>query len=147
MASCNLLVMCSGNGSNLQAILDACADGTIPNTSVSKVIVNRKTAYATKRAELSGVPSEYFNLVNKGYHAAGEKDQAKLADARSRYDADLAKLVLSNKPDMVVLAGWMHVFSTAFLTPLEAAGIPIINLHPVSVHCQTSLDSPERLMC
>ena len=130
MASCRLLVMCSGNGSNLQAILDACSDGTIPQTSVSKVIVNRKTAYAIKRAELSGVPSEYFNLVNKGYHAAGEKDQAKLADARSRYDADLAQLILKDKPDMVVLAGWMHVFSTAFLAPLEAAGVPIINLHP-----------------
>jgi phosphoribosylglycinamide formyltransferase len=132
MASCRLLVMCSGNGSNLQAILDACADGTIPSTSVSKIIVNRKTAYATKRAELSGVPSEYFNLVNKGYHVAGEKDPAKLANARSRYDADLAKLVLADKPDMIVLAGWMHVFSTAFLTPLEGAGVPIINLHPVS---------------
>ncbi|KAH6996720.1 formyl transferase [Ilyonectria robusta] len=130
MAETTLLVMASGNGSNLQAILDACADGRIPNTRVSKVIVNRKTAYATKRAELAGVPSEYFNLVNKGYHAAGEKDADKVSEARARYDADLGNKIAAEKPHMVVLAGWMHVFTKAFLDPLQAVGIPVINLHP-----------------
>lgn len=130
MPQTQLLVMASGNGSNFQAILDACVDGTIPNTRVSKLIVNRKTAYSLQRAEKAGVPSEYFNLVAHGYQAKGEKDAARIQEARSRYDADLAAKVIEEKPDMVVLAGWMHVFAQSFLTPLEAAGIPVINLHP-----------------
>ncbi|RSM08531.1 hypothetical protein CEP52_003176 [Fusarium oligoseptatum] len=130
MSQVQLLVMASGNGSNFQAILDACADGRIPNTRVSKLIVNRKTAYSIQRAEKAGVPSEYFNLVAHGYQAKGEKDTAHIQEARSRYDADLAAKVIEEKPDMVVLAGWMHVFAQSFLTPLEAAGIPVINLHP-----------------
>ncbi|KAM5370648.1 hypothetical protein ACJZ2D_008362 [Fusarium nematophilum] len=130
MSQVQLLVMASGNGSNFQAILDACADGRIPNTRVSKLVVNRKTAFSVQRAEKAGVPSEYFNLVAHGYHAKGEKDAVRVSEARARYDADLAAKIVQEKPDMVVLAGWMHVFAQSFLTPLEAAGIPVINLHP-----------------
>ncbi|KAF5019261.1 hypothetical protein F66182_8753, partial [Fusarium sp. NRRL 66182] len=130
MSQVQLLVMASGNGSNFQNILDACADGRIPNTRVSKLIVNKKTAYSIQRAEKSGVPYEYFNLVAHGYLAKGEKDSDKVKEGRARYDADLAAKIVEAKPDMVVLAGWMHVFAQSFLTPLEAAGIPVVNLHP-----------------
>ncbi|KAJ2903173.1 phosphoribosylglycinamide formyltransferase [Zalerion maritima] len=125
-----LTVMCSASGTNLQALIDAVAAGSIPNASIIKVVVNRKTAYAAKRAEQAGIPAEYFNLVNGRYHKAGEKDEAVLKTARAKYDADLAQRVLKDSPDMVVLAGWMHVFSEPFLKPLDAAGIPVINLHP-----------------
>ena len=123
--------MASGNGSNLQALLDACRDGTIPAT-ITNVIVNRKTAYAMQRAAAAGVPCEYVNLVKGGYHTAGEKDAEKLAVARSRYDADLARIVvdLRPRPDLIVLAGWMHVFTPDFLDPIAKAGIDVINLHP-----------------
>ncbi|KAF4976942.1 hypothetical protein FZEAL_6477 [Fusarium zealandicum] len=130
MSQTRLLVMASGNGSNFQAILDACADGRIPNTRVCKLIVNRKTAFSIQRAEKAGVPHEYFNLVAHGYHAKGERDAAKVSEARARYDADLGAKIVDEKPDMVVLAGWMHVFAQSFLTPLQSAGIPVINLHP-----------------
>ncbi|KAF4961954.1 hypothetical protein FSARC_9945 [Fusarium sarcochroum] len=130
MSQVQLLVMASGNGSNFQSILDACADGRIPNTRVSKLFVNKKTAYSIQRAEKAGVPHEYFNLVTHGYLAKGEKDPARVKEGRARYDADLAAKIVEAKPDMVVLAGWMHVFDQAFLTPLQAAGLNVINLHP-----------------
>jgi phosphoribosylglycinamide formyltransferase len=56
-----------------------------------------------------------------------------VAEAREKYDAALAKKVLTEIPEipeLVVLAGWMHIFSKAFIEPLQKAGIKIINLHP-----------------
>ncbi|KAH7369068.1 phosphoribosylglycinamide formyltransferase [Plectosphaerella cucumerina] len=127
---CRLTVLCSGNGSNLQALIDACESGKIPRSKIIKVIVNRKNAYATTRAANAGIPTQYFNLVSGGFQQKGEKDEAKLKDARARYDAALADVILQDKPDLVVLAGWMHVFSQPFLTPLDAANVQAINLHP-----------------
>ncbi|KAM0285018.1 hypothetical protein ACHAQH_001707 [Verticillium albo-atrum] len=127
---CRITILCSGNGSNLQAIFDASAAGKIPGSRIVKVITNRKTAYATTRAQQAGIPTDYFNLVTGGFHQKGEKDEAKLKGARSRYDAALAERVLLDKPDLIVLAGWMHVFNESFLTPVAAVGVPVINLHP-----------------
>ncbi|CAI4214665.1 unnamed protein product [Parascedosporium putredinis] len=131
-APCRILVMASGNGSNFQALIDAVASGTIPNSKIIRLVVNRAKAYATTRAEQAGIPWEYFNLISGGFLAKGEKDEAKVAEARSNYDAALAKKVLEmeEKPELIVLAGWMHVFSAPFLEPLEKAGIKVINLHP-----------------
>lgn len=131
MASpCRIVVMASGSGSNFQALLDAIASGRIPNSQVARLFVNRKTAFAVSRAEKAGVPSEYFNMVSGGFQAKGEKDAEKLAEARSRYDTVLAEKVIQQGPDLVILAGWMHVFTPSFLNPLAEKGIPIINLHP-----------------
>lgn len=80
----------------------------------------------------SGIPWEYFNLISGGFLPKGEKDPEKVADARKRYDAALAEKVLAQeeRPELVVLAGWMHVFSAPFLEPLQRAGVRVINLHP-----------------
>ena len=56
-----------------------------------------------------------------------------MAEAREKYDAALAERVLGEgkeRPELVVLAGWMHVFSGAFLEPLGRVGVRVINLHP-----------------
>ncbi|KAI0450628.1 formyl transferase [Xylaria acuta] len=123
--------LASGNGSNLQALIDACASGIIEGTIV-KVTVNRKDAYAVKRAAATQppIPTDYFNLVKHGFLAAGEKDPENVKQARFGYDAALAERILADKPDLIVLAGWMHVMSTGFLNPIATAGVPIINLHP-----------------
>ncbi|KAI1161404.1 formyl transferase [Nemania serpens] len=123
--------LASGNGTNLQALIDACASGVIAG-SIIKVTVNRKDAYAVKRAEDAQppIPTDYFNLVKHGFLTAGEKDPQKVKEARFSYDAALAERILADKPDLIVLAGWMHVMSTGFLNPVAAAGVPIINLHP-----------------
>lgn len=55
----------------------------------------------------------------------------KYADhARAEYDKDLAAIVLADKPDLVVCAGWMSILADTFLDPLTEANVPIINLHP-----------------
>lgn len=80
----------------------------------------------------AGIPWEYFNLISHGFLPKGEKDETKVAEARQKYDAALAEKVLAEeqRPALIVLAGWMHVFSAAFLEPLEKEGIKVINLHP-----------------
>lgn len=81
----------------------------------------------------TGIPCDYLNMISHGFLQKGETDQHKVAQGRQKYDAALAERVLSpdrERPDLIVLAGWMHVFSTAFLEPIERAGVRIINLHP-----------------
>lgn len=132
MAEARISVLCSGNGTNLQALIDSCASNAPDSIrgKIIKVTVNRKGAYATTRAEKAGIPTDYFNLVKDGYQKLGEKDSEVLKEARLRYDADLAERILRDKPDLVVLAGWMHVLTPNFLRPVSDAGVPIINLHP-----------------
>ncbi|CAH0049966.1 unnamed protein product [Clonostachys solani] len=127
---CRILVMASGFGSNFQALIDAVASGEIPNSKIISLFVNRSKAHAVVRAEKAGIPSEYYNLISHGFLPKTEKDEQKVAEARQRYDAALAEKVISKQPELIVLAGWMHIFSEAFLEPLQKAGILIINLHP-----------------
>lgn len=143
--SIRLTVMCSGSGTNLQALIDAVATKTIPDAEIIKVVVNRKNAYAIQRAEKAGISTEYFNLVKDGYHNLGEKDQSALQAARTRYDADLAQRILQDSPDIVILAGWMHVFTEHFLKPLTTINIPIINLHPALPGMKTRTQSLEKV--
>ncbi|KAI1107901.1 phosphoribosylglycinamide formyltransferase [Jackrogersella minutella] len=132
MAEARISVLCSGNGTNLQALIDSCASEAPDSIrgKIIKVTVNRKNAYATTRAEKAGIPTDYFNLVKDGFQKLGEKDPAALKEARLKYDAALAERILRDEPDLIVLAGWMHVLTTAFLRPVSDAGVPIINLHP-----------------
>jgi phosphoribosylglycinamide formyltransferase len=122
-------VLISGNGSNLQALIDASAT-TMPYLKIVRVISNRSKAYGLTRAEKASIPTTYHNLIGGKYHAAGEKDPAVIQAARDKYDADLAEKVIADSPDIVVCAGWMHVFAEKFLDPLAAKNIPVINLHP-----------------
>ena len=117
-----ILVLVSGNGSNLQALIDA--SPPLPGT-ITHVLSNRRTAFGLERAARAGIPTSYHNLLQ--YKTAHGGDDAA---ARAAYDADLARLILAQSPDLVVCAGWMHILSPTALDPLEAAGIDIINLHP-----------------
>ncbi|KAK6841490.1 phosphoribosylglycinamide formyltransferase [Apiospora arundinis] len=96
---------------------------------IVRVTVNRKGAKAIKRAEKTGISTNYFNLISNGFYALGEKDALRIKEARSKYDSALAQRILQDKPEPVVMAGWMHIFSEAFLRPLKAVGISVINLH------------------
>lgn len=112
MKKAALVVLVSGHGSNLQAILDAIRDGRLP-AEVRAVISNKKEAYALERARLAGIPA----LVKPKY-----KEQE-----RTAYDAGLAELVAGYQPDWVVLAGWMRVLTMPFIGRFPQR---IINLHP-----------------
>jgi formyltetrahydrofolate-dependent phosphoribosylglycinamide formyltransferase len=109
-----VVVLVSGNGSNLQAILDACADGSLRDlVQVVAVVSDRSDAYALQRAANAGVPS-----VHIGRHAG---------EPRGDYDARLADIVAGFEPDLVVLAGWMRILTTSFLGWFPDR---VINLHP-----------------
>ncbi|KAI1045475.1 hypothetical protein LB505_006321 [Fusarium chuoi] len=129
---CRILVMASGFGSNFQALIDAISTGSLPNSRIISLIVNRRNAHATVRAEKAGIPWQYFNVISHGFLGKGESDEQKVTEGRRKYDAALAEKILSadEKPELIVLAGWMHVFSTAFLDPIQKAGLNVINLHP-----------------
>ncbi len=104
-----LAVLVSGNGSNLQAVLDACADGTLA-AEVRVVISNRAEAYALTRAVEAGVPTLVMEQGDR---------------PRRVYDTELARTVATVGVDLVVLAGWDRLLSEAFV-----AHHPVINLHP-----------------
>lgn len=107
-----IVVLISGNGSNLQAILEACASGEL-NAQVAAVVSNKRDAFGLERAQRANVPA----IV---------KPKPKDQDRRV-YDAELAELVASYQPDWVVLAGWMRVLSSAFLDRFPQR---VVNLHP-----------------
>ncbi|MGB0995926.1 MAG: phosphoribosylglycinamide formyltransferase [Acidimicrobiales bacterium] len=116
-----LVVLATGSGSNLQAILDACADGTL-EAEVVLVVVNRRTAYAAERAAAAGVPSVYRPMGP--FREAVPDDPHR---ARERYDAALAAEIADARPDLIVQAGWMHLFTSAFLDRFPGM---VVNLHP-----------------
>jgi formyltetrahydrofolate-dependent phosphoribosylglycinamide formyltransferase len=107
-----LVVMASGNGSNLQAIIDACADGGIPAV-VTAVISDRGDAHALTRADQVGIPSVHVGV--------------RPGETRADYDARLADIVTGFDPDWVVLAGWMRVLTLSFLGWFPGM---VVNLHP-----------------
>src|SRR5450432_1651089 len=111
-----LVVFVSGSGTNLQAIIDAIAIGTL-KVEVALVVSNRKAAFGLMRASQAGIPTLYFPL--KPYTDAGL--------SRETYDRDLAERVSELNPNLLVLAGWMHVFTPDFLDRLPNL---VINLHP-----------------
>ena len=136
-----ITVFISGNGSNLQALLDSSNTPSLPNTQIARVISDRKNAYGLQRAAAAGIPTTYHGVLpyKKQYLDARDPDAAFGAArhdvARRAYDADLARIVLADAPAVVVCAGFMRVLTTAFLDPLSSSNppIPIINLHP-SLH-------------
>ncbi len=112
MPSTRLVVLISGNGSNLQVILDACASGELDATVVS-VISNKAEAFGLTRAHNAGIESTYFPKLE--------------AESRQQYDARLADYVTTRQPDYIILAGWMRILSSSFLSSFPNR---VINLHP-----------------
>jgi phosphoribosylglycinamide formyltransferase len=127
----NITVLISGSGSNLQALIDACQPtSALPHARISHVISNRKDAYGLTRAQKAHIPTTYHNLV--AYKKKQPQTEEGIKAARTQYDADLAQIILTRIPcpDLVVCAGWMHILSEPFIKALQAASVPIINLHP-----------------
>ena len=107
-----LVVLISGNGSNLQAILDACESGELP-ASVVCVISNKEDAYGLIRTKNAGVEAVHFVKLS--------------TESRQEYDQRLANYVTAKQPDYIILAGWMRILSSAFLSFFPNK---VINLHP-----------------
>lgn len=112
MSGARIVVLVSGNGSNLQALLDATTDGVIPGDVVG-VVSSRPDAYGLERAARAGVPA----TVVAPEHG----------EPRERYDVRLADVVAAFEPDLVVLAGWMRILTMRFLGRFPER---VVNLHP-----------------
>jgi len=107
-----LVVLASGNGSNLQAVIDACSDGRLP-AEVVAVVSDRASATALQRADTSGITSVHIG--------------PRPGEPRAEFDARLADVVTGFDPHLVVLAGWMRVLSMNFLGWFPDM---VVNLHP-----------------
>ncbi|MEY3213096.1 MAG: phosphoribosylglycinamide formyltransferase [Pseudomonadota bacterium] len=111
-----LVVLISGSGSNLAALLAACAEGRVAGQVVG-VVSDRRDAYGLVRAAEAGVPTTLvpWRLM----HKAGA--------SREDFDAALADAVAAFEPDLIVLAGFMRILTPTFLTRFDGL---VINLHP-----------------
>lgn len=127
-----LVVLVSGSGSNLQAVMDACSEGRL-NAEVTAVFSNRTNAYAIQRASRAGIPYEIFPW----------QPFKQAAKSRQDYDAALAEAVRRHAPDFVVLAGWMWLLSRAFLVYFP---MRVINLHPALPGMFPGTDAIERAL-
>lgn len=108
----SIVVLISGNGSNLQAIIDACSTGSIPG-KVTAVIANKAEAYGLTRASEAGIPTAVLSHLG--------------AASRESYDQELIKSIEQYQPDLVVLAGFMRILTPAFVKHFNGK---LLNIHP-----------------
>ena len=108
-----IVVLVSGGGTNLQAIIDCIENGTIRNASIEAVISNNAGAYALERAANHGIAAECISPKNY--------------ETRDIFNEELLKGVSKYNPDLVVLAGFLVA-----IPPAMVAAYPnrIINIHP-----------------
>ncbi|MCI2112245.1 MAG: phosphoribosylglycinamide formyltransferase [Ruminococcus sp.] len=109
----NIVVLVSGGGTNLQALIDAQNRGEIKNGKISCVISSNPNAYALTRAENNKIPTEVIR----------RKDFAEFDE----YDNALTELLMSKNADVVVLAGFMTILGSKVISAFENK---IINIHP-----------------
>ena len=113
METFRISVLVSGNGSNLQCIIDAVEDGRIANSKIVGVISSSENAYALERARQHEIP-------------AAAVTKYEYADMRDRMDAIL-KILDGEHPDLIVLAGYLSILPA---TVVEKYRGRIINIHP-----------------
>lgn len=108
----NIVVLISGNGSNLQAIIDACKTNKIKGT-VRAVFSNKADAFGLERARQAGIATH--TLIASAF------------DSREAYDRELIHEIDMYAPDVVVLAGFMRILSPAFVSHYAGR---LLNIHP-----------------
>ncbi len=109
----NIVVLVSGGGTNLQALIDASERGEIENGRISCVVSSNPNAYAIERAKKHGI--DYAVIRRKDY------------ESLESYDEALTALLLEKKADLVVLAGFMTILGGKVIKQFENR---MINIHP-----------------
>lgn len=119
--SLRIAVLVSGSGSNLQALIDASEQGQLPGVTLALVVSNLANAQGLQRALYHKIPALYLPWKQR------EEAERKLSTILQLFEIDL-----------VVLAGWMRIFTSEFVRDLPQ---PMINLHPALLpddgNCQT----------
>jgi len=121
-------VLISGEGSNLQALIDAAQAGQL-GASIVSVVSNRGAARGLDRARAAGI---------EALHLAPKRGQE-----RADYDAALARLLAPRDPDLVVLAGFMRILSPPFVALYAGR---MLNLHPSLLPKYPGLDTHRRVL-
>lgn len=121
-----IVVLISGNGSNLQALLDQAAAGRLGGNVVA-VISNKADAYGLERAREAGVDTAV--LPGKDY------------SERERFDADLMQLIDGYQPDLLVLAGFMRILTPGFVRHYAGR---MLNIHPSLLPKYQGLNTHQR---
>ncbi len=109
----NVVVLVSGGGTNLQAVIDAVESGAVTNTRIAGVISNNKNAYALERAKKHGIENNWIS----------PKDFA----SREEFNARFLEEVDRMEPDLIVLAGFLVVIPPEMIQKYRNR---IINIHP-----------------
>jgi len=122
----NIVVLISGNGSNLQAIIDACQSAQIAGNVVA-VISNKPDVYGLERAKAHDIASSVLNH--------------KTFDSREAYDHQLRQEIDSYQPDLVILAGFMRILTPEFVNSYQGR---MINIHPSLLPKYQGLNTHQR---
>jgi phosphoribosylglycinamide formyltransferase-1 len=123
-----VVVLLSGNGSNLQALIDATNDPAC-NYTIVGVLSNRDDAYGLQRAAAAGIPQQWIS--HKTFAGRTDFDQA-MIDVIDQY-----------KPELVVLAGFMRILTPEFVEHYQGN---MINIHPSLLPKYTGLYTHQRVL-
>ncbi len=129
MVKLSLVVLVSGNGSNLQAIIDAIKDNKI-EASIDAVISNKATAYGLTRAQQHAIPTHIIS------------NNASLS--REQYDDKLMACINSYQPSLIILAGFMRILSEKFVKHYPFGCI--LNVHPSLLPKYPGLHTHEQII-
>ena len=122
----SIVVLISGSGSNLQAIIDACQSEQIA-ADIAMVISNRPNVLGLQRAEQAGIPHSCI-------------DHTQFA-SREAFDQALNERLKTINPDMIVLAGFMRILTPSFVTNFHGK---MVNIHPSLLPKYPGLNTHQR---
>jgi len=121
-------VLISGSGSNLQSLIDAIHNGDTALLT-TLVISNKAQAKGLQRARKAGIPA--LCLENRNF------------DDRRKFDRALARIIDAHRPDMLILAGFMHILSPEFVSRYRGR---ILNIHPSLLPAYPGLNTHQRVI-
>ena len=127
MSNFNIAVLISGNGSNLQAIIDEFQKDEFVN--VSCVISNKKDAYGLVRAEKANI--DHYFIDNKNF------------SSREEFEQTIINVLDKYEPNLVVLAGFMRILSELFVNKYKNK---LINIHPSLLPKYKGLDTHRKVL-
>lgn len=113
MLKTRIAVLVSGGGTNLQALIDACNDGSISSGSIELVIASNRKAYALERAAKAGIKTAVASKKELG--------------SQQKFEKELKRLLTENNIDLIVMAGFMSILTKNFTDEYPGK---IINIHP-----------------
>lgn len=128
MADCNVVVLISGSGSNLQALIDSTTGGDNP-ARIRAVISNRADAYGLQRAQAAGIETRVLDH--------------KQFDGREAFDAALVEAIDAFEPQLVVLAGFMRILTPGFVRHYAGR---LLNIHPSLLPKHKGLHTHQRAL-